>query len=347
MVASDPSDKARVGAMDALAMFGEDASMAVPLVAKLLDSPQWQLRIAAAQTLGDIGSMEGVEALVTRMEKETGRVADDIYQALKKISRDDLGRKSENWRKWWDKEKATSPGGLPKRPPAAGERGPKPVDPNDPRATRDTAPAPIFGIEIYTNRVAFVCDTSESMGQRFTPDQAAAKALSREYVGSTKLEILKQEVAQALGSLDPRAHFNVISFGTQIKPFKQNPVPASPGNVDSAVGFLKSLPAAGETNYYDSLKAALDIGGEPDTNQDFKPTPDTITFLTDGEPTKGDITDADVLIEWYTGLNRYARVKTHTITFGLISVDTRLLREMAERNGGRFTVIPEAKDPKK
>ena len=31
-------------------------------------------------------------------------------------------------------------------------------------------------------------------------------------------------------------------------------------------------------------------------------------------------------------------------TFGTIEVDTRLLAAMAERNGGRFTLVPERKD---
>jgi HEAT repeat protein len=346
MVESDPSDKARVGAMDALAMYGEDAQAAVPLVAKLLESSQWQLRIAAAQCLGDIGSMTSVEPLIARFESEpTGRIADDIYLALKKVSRDDLGRKPENWRKWWDREKAASPGGLPKRPPPPDEKTAKQgPDPNDPRRTHADVPgAPYFGVEIYSNRVAFVCDTSESMSELFTPDPAGAKALSREYTGRDKLSICKEEVAQTLAALDPRAHFNVVAFGTQVRSFKPAPVQANPGNVDQARGFLKSLKAAGETNYYDALKAALDLGAAPDTNPDFRATPDTITFLTDGEPTKGDIIDGDVLVEWYTGLNRYARVKTHTITFGVISVDTKLLREIAERNGGVFTLVPEKK----
>jgi HEAT repeat protein len=346
IVESDPSDKAKVGAMDALAMFGEDASASVPLVAKQLESSQWQLRIAAAQCLAEIGSMASVEPLIARFESEpTGRIADDVYEALKKVTRDDLGRKSENWRKWWDREKASAPGGLPKRPPPPDARDAKKgPDPNDPRATRADMPsAPYFGVEIYSNRVAFVCDTSESMSELFTPDPAGAKSLSREYSGRDKLSICKEEVAQALAALDPRAHFNVVAFGSQVRSFKDNPVPASPGNVDAARGFLKSLKPLGETNYYDALKAALDVGDEPDTNPDFRATPDTITFLTDGEPTKGDIIDADVLAEWYTGLNRYARVKTHTITFGLISVDTKLLREIAERNGGKFTLVPEKK----
>jgi VWA domain-containing protein/HEAT repeat protein len=349
MVESDSSDKARVGAMDALAMYGEDAQAAVPLVAKLLDSSQWQLRIVAAQTLGAIGSMEGVEPLIARFEKEpTGRIADDVCQALRSIARDDLGRKPENWRKWWDREKAAAPGGLPRRPPPPKDRpGANGPDPNDPHATHADVPgAPYFGVEIYSNRVAFVCDTSESMAELFTPDPAGARALLRDYTGRDKLSICKEEVAQALAALDPRAHFNVVAFGTQVRSFKPEPVQANPGNVEAARGFLKSLKAAGETNYYDALKAALDLGAAPDTNPDFRATPDTITFLTDGEPTKGDIIDADVLAEWYTGLNRYARVKTHTITFGRISVDTKLLREIAERNGGVFTLVPEKKTSK-
>ena len=81
----------------------------------------------------------------------------------------------------------------------------------------------------------------------------------------------------------------------------------------------------------------------PRRNPSFKPTPDTIAFLTDDMPTKGDILDADVLLEWYTGLNRYARIKTHTITFEMISMDAQLLRSLAERDGGKSTLVPEKK----
>jgi HEAT repeat protein len=341
MADSDASEKARVGAMDALALFGKDAAAAVPIAAKALDHAQWQMRITAAQTLREIAGMEAVDPLLARFEKEpTGRTADEVYEALKKITRDDLGRKYQNWKTWWEREKAANPGGLPK---PAEEKKPKGPDPNDPRATRDSAPAPYFGVELYCNRVAFVCDTSASMLMLFTPDPSSAKALSRDYVGRDKLSICKSEVAQALGGLDRRAHFNVITFGTRIRSYSNNPVAATSGNVSDCVEWLSNIPGEGETNYYDALKAALDIGDKPDTNPDFKATPDTITFLTDGEPTKGDIKEADVLVEWYTGLNRYARVKTHTITFGLISVDMPLLRGIAEKNGGRFVLVAEMK----
>ncbi len=348
MVDSDPAEKARVGAMDALAMFGTDAATAVPVISKQLGHAQWQIRIAAAQALGEIGSMESVDPLIVRMEQESGRVRDDIYAALKRITRDDLGRNPENWRKWWDSAKASSPGGgLPGRPALPDEtKKPKGPDPNDPRATRDSAPAPYFGVEIYSNRVAFVLDTTETMLTLFNPDPTGPQALARAYVGRDKLTICKEEIAQALGGLDPRSHFNIITFGMQIRPYKQNPVPASKGNVDDAIGFLRSLAGAGRTNYYGALKAALDIGDEPDTDANFRATPDVVTFLTDGMPNEGDIIDADTLLEWYTGLNRYSRVKTHTITFGLVNTDVPLLRGMADRNWGKFTIVPELKRKK-
>jgi hypothetical protein len=284
------------------------------------------------------------------MEIESGRVREDIYLALKKISRDDLGRKPESWRTWWKHLKENNPnGGLPGRPAPPKDdqpQKPKGPDPNDPHATHDAPPPQYWGLELYSSRIAFVLDTSESMLENFTPDPAAAAKFGIGAGNRDKLDLCKEQITTALTSLDPRTHFNIVAFGTAIRNFNQNPVPATPTNKDDAISFLRSLPGAGETNYYNALKTALDIGAEPDTDPNFKATPDTITFLTDGAPTKGDILDADVILEWYTGLNRYARVTTHTITFGTVGVDVPLLRGMAERNGGKLTIVPEKKAAK-
>jgi len=337
---NDSAEKARVGAMDALAMFGSDAEMAVPLITKHLTSPQWQLRVTACQTLGKIGSMEAVEQLVTRMEIESGRVRGDIKDALVEITRDDLGRKPENWRKWWDRLKASTPNGLPKRPD---EPEPETAEEKRKREALEKryAVQEYYGIEIYSSRIGFVIDTSGSMASNFTPDTRQAQALSRKYEGTNKITICKEEIAQALKTLDPRSHFNVISFNTTIRTMSKNPISASPGNIKKAFGFLRSLPATGETNYHGALEAALDIGKTVDASPNFRSTPDTLTFLTDGMPTRGEMTNADTILEWYTALNRYARVRTHVICFGTKGVDLVLLRGMAEQNDGRFIHVAE------
>lgn len=335
---SDSADKARVGAMDALALFGEEAFRAVEPITENLKASEWQLRVASAQALGEIGSMSGVEALIERMELETGRIRKECREALKKITRDDLGRKPEFWREWWEKLKVNSPKGLPDRPaPTTGEEAEDKPDPNDRYAKQV-----YYGIELYSSRIGFVLDTSSSMLVNFRPSAGALKRMGdRDYQGSNKLTICKEEIAYSLKELDPRAHFNIIAFGTRIKTFKKNPVRASSGNVNSGIGFLRSLPGQGETNYYDALRAVLDLGDSPDDNPNFRDTPDTLTFLTDGTPTKGEITHGDTLIEWYSNLNRYARIKTHVIAFGNTGVDFKLLRALAERNAGNYVHIPE------
>ena len=181
------------------------------------------------------------------------------------------------------------------------------------------------------------------MDQLIEPDPSFAKALSREYQGATKLAICKEEISQTLKSLDPRSHFSIIAFNTKIVYFKKNPVPSNGGNISSADGWLRALPPAGETNYYDGLRAALDMDEGPDESPNFRSTPDTITFLTDGAPTQGEITDADALLEWYTSINRFARIRTHCISFGTIGVDNVLLKGMAEQNGGRYVQVPDKK----
>ncbi len=339
---NDPAEKTRVGAMDALAMFGSDAEMAVPLITKHLKSPRWQLRVTACQALGKIGSMEAVEELVTRMEVESGRVRGDIKDALVEITRDDLGRKPENWRKWWDRLKASTPNGLPQRPD---EPEPETAEERTKREALEKryATQEYYGIEIYSSRIGFVIDTSGSMLSNFTPDPKQATSLSREYTGKTKLMICKEEIAQTLKTLDPRSHFNVISFNTTIRPMAKNPISASPGNIKKAFSFLRSLPGKGETNYHGALEAALDLGRTVDESPNFRSTPDTLTFLTDGMPTRGEMTNADTILEWYTALNRYARVRTHVICFGSKGVDLVLLRGMAEQNDGRFIHVAEKK----
>ena len=336
---NDKAEKARVAAMDALAMFKEDGFNAVPLIIPHLKAGPWQLRVVAAQSLGELGSMDAVGPLIERMEIESGRLRREIREALKKITYDDLGQNPKHWRDWWTKLKNNTPNGKPGRPtPTTGKTPDKKKDPDSRYAKQE-----YYGIELFSDRIGFVLDTSGSMTTLFEPDPSAMNALKRKYTQNTnKIHICKEEIAYALKSLDPRAHINIISFGTRIRSWKKNPVPASNGNVNSAISFLRSLPAQGETNYYGALRAALDLGDKaPAASPNFRSTPDTMTFLTDGMPTRGEISNSDVLLEWYTALNRYARVKTHVIAFGTKGVDINLLRRMAEQNGGNFVHVRE------
>jgi hypothetical protein len=320
--------------MDALGMLGEKAEPAVGGIAKHLSSARWQLRVVAAQALGEIGSMEAVEPLVARMEVESGRVRHDLQAALKKITRDDLGLRPENWRAWWEKQKAAHGGRVPGRP---ADTGAKPADRPDPDA--NYAPAKYFGIELFGNRVAFVLDTSGSMLLRFTPSPADQRQRTKPLRGVNKYDISRAEIADSLEGLDPRSHFNVVAFSDAVSTWKKFPVPASKPNVADAVSWLENRQADGETNYYDALRTVLDLGERLDSTPEFADTPDTITFLTDGMPTRGDITDPKTLLSWYSAQNRYARVTTHVVAFGEKGLEAEVLRALAERNWGTFVHV--------
>lgn len=344
MVESDPSERAQAAAMDALAAFGEDGKRAVPMILKHVKSDRWQLRVTAFQALGAIGSMEAVETLIDRMPFEHGRLLDELRAALRAIVRDDLGTSQDAWKTWWEKEKQRvareNPGALPPRPAVTGKDDEKRKA--DEERYGGERPK-YYGIELAANRVAFVVDTSQSMEIRFDPSPLAMKRLSRTYSQDEKLTIAREEIVQALRRLDARTHFGIVSFGDRARSYKDRLVPATRGNIDDAEGFLRSMPPKGETNYFDALRLVLGLGDEPDVNAQFRDTPDVVTFMTDGAPTRGQITDGDTLLEWFTGLNRFARVKVLTLSFGRVGIDQPLLEQLGARNWGRYVVVEEAR----
>lgn len=365
-LASDPAAKTRIAAMDALASAGSAAEKVLSKVTANLDHPAWQVRSAAAESLAGIGSMGSVEALIQRMVTEAGRVRVDVHAALKAVTRNDLGLNPENWVKWWKKERERVGGGVPGRPQA-----PPAENPEDQRyAVKER----MYGIHVFEERVGYVLDMSSSMHILFTPDPESVKRLRRKYEGSSKFEISKEEIVQSIDGLNPAAKFTVIAFADEARFLSRTLLPASPDNREKADAFLKSCripppttntggglggggglrkgrpapPAAPPppmTNFYCAFQAVLDIptGGIP--GPDFHDTADTIFFLTDGQPTKGEITDADVLLAWFDGLNRYARIRVHVVAYGSVGIDIPYLTHLAQDNGGKFIHILEAPAP--
>ncbi len=341
-MAKDKSEKVRIAAFDAIACFGEKAASAWLAVSDQLSATAWQVRSAASDCLGALGQMESVEPLIARMETESGRVRKDIREALKKITRDDLGNNPVNWRNWWDKERARVGGGIP-------PRGELPKEP--PKGEHKYADDPTYyGIEVFSEGVGYVLDASSSMASTIKIEPGWLAKQKRKYLPeASKAELARNEIEASLRSLDPRTRFNLYFFRSMAFKWKDQMFPATPSNVDGAVGRLKAETpndgggSASMTNYVDVFRLVLDVKPGQDLVGNFGDTPDTIFFLTDGEPTAGDITEADVLASWYRELNRFARVKTNVITFGNLGVDPEFLARLAKENSGVFVQVPEVR----
>ena len=341
---SDSAAKVRIAAMDAAASAGSAAEKVQSLVAVNLSHSAWQVRSAAAESLGGIGAMTSVEALIDRMTTEAGRVRRDCYEALKKVTGDDLTMNPEHWAKWWKKERERAGGGLP-------AKGEAPPDTSIDEQRYGLQKPPVYGLRVFSDRVGYVLDMSNSMFNLFEPDPEAVKKLRRSYKGANKFDISREEIVQSVQGLDPRARFTVMVFSNRPRYMSKELVPATPDNHRKAESFLRSCrssPDAGGgasqmTSFYDAFRAIFDLpdGATPPAN--FTETPDTMFFLTDGAPTLGEIIDADELLAWFTGLNRYARIRVHVVAYGNLGIDTRFLSGLAEQNGGVYINIGEAK----
>ncbi len=144
-------------------------------------------------------------------------------------------------------------------------------------------------------------------------------------------------------SWTPRARFSLVFFSSEVRPWKNRLVPASPGNVGSACSAVRAQPSAGETNIHGALKAAIGLHEKDSLEADLDPIPDTVYFLTDGSPTRGEITASDALLSWFEFFNRYAKVELHVIAMGNLGVDLEFLRKLAEVGGGDFIHVPRDK----
>jgi hypothetical protein len=305
----------------------------VPMIAADLGASDWQVRVAAARALGAIGVASAVPDLITRMENDDGRVREECHDALKRITRDDLGDNPDRWRRWWKSRRGEAPPPpRPDTPEAADPRSTGTVDPEDPT---------YYGIRIVSERVGYVLDRSQSMSTVFRPTESLQRRLRRAGEPRPRIEFARDELSDSVNRLDPRALFNIWTFHDVVDSWKPAPVVANGTNRARAIGFLRGLEVGRATNYHDALRAVLGIPEVGLPTPGFRPTPDTVFFLTDGEPTVGEITDADELLGWWEEENRFARLRCHVIAFGDKNLNFDLLAAMARGSGGTLLHLRE------
>ncbi|MGA0870936.1 MAG: HEAT repeat domain-containing protein, partial [Planctomycetota bacterium] len=116
-----------------------------------LDHKNWRVRAAAIDACRRVRSVASVPELIDRLDDETGRLREDVLDALQALTAmrfHDAGR----WRSWWKTEKD----GFELIPADAFAKTPAP------RAVQ-AATASYYGIPMVSDRVVFVVDVSGSM----------------------------------------------------------------------------------------------------------------------------------------------------------------------------------------
>ncbi|MBU1026511.1 MAG: VWA domain-containing protein, partial [Candidatus Margulisbacteria bacterium] len=173
------------------------------------------------------------------------------------------------------------------------------------------SPGDIAGKTINKD-IVFVLDTSGSMG-------------------GDKIKQAKEALEYCVTKLGRGDRFNIISFATDVKTYKDELVPGDLRNQKLAVNFIDNIEARGGTNINEALLAAVD------SFEDSK-RPRMLVFLTDGEPTVGE-TDMKAILK---NLDKANKAEARIFVFGVGNdVNTHLLDKMAEEHRG----VPEYVKP--
>lgn len=160
--------------------------------------------------------------------------------------------------------------------------------------------------DVSKKDIVFVIDVSGSMSDR------------------GKIEKAREALKFGIRTLNEGDRFNIISFATEEESFSSELVAASKDNTERAQNYVGSLRAAGGTNIYDALTAALKKF--PATDR-----PQYLIFLTDGLPTVGEA-NVDRILDRAREFNK-SQIRIFSFGFGY-DVNTFLLDQLATSNNG-------------
>ena len=305
---------ARMGAAISLAEL-RTADAKEVLHGMLADSDR-RVRIEAVQQVGNLRRKESVPILIERLEQEEGRIRQDIARVLRLVTGLDHGMSRSRWKAWWDAEGAGF--ALPTYAQAAAAEKER-ID----RRRSNESIATFYGLQVVSDRVCFILDTSGSMATAAKP--RPGRTSSREGAGTTRLTVAQDELARTLTAFPDGDSFNVVFFESVVRRWSNELQEMDPRQREDALGFVQAQKAAGGTALFDALVIAME-----------DELVDTIYVLTDGDPSAGRITDPPQLRAEIARMNATRKVQINTIAIGQSSP---LLRGLAADSGGEYREV--------
>jgi HEAT repeat protein len=306
-LASSKDEALRMGAAAALAEVRTPEALDA-LVAMIPDE-SWSVRVEVLQQLFKARPKPAIPILIERLDVETGRMASDVHAALVGVTAMDLGRRSDAWRRWWEGE-----GGSFQVPGARqAQRALEERTASRDRGGTVAQPEDFYEIEVESERVVFVLDTSGSM-------RLALKTVGT--IEKTRMALAKEQLTEVVRSMPEGTLFNVIFFEETVKALSRKTLVMNKSNRAKALRFVRDQYAIGSTALYPALELAF-----------ADPLVDTVYLLSDGAPTVGEITDIEEIRAQVARWNSARHVKVHGISMGQ---DSTLLRWLCEDTNGTY-----------
>lgn len=223
---------------------------------------------------------------------------------------------AQAWRAFWAKEKDNIV--VPDR-----------LASTDPDGTR----VAFFGVPVTGTSIAFLIDTSGSMDDP-PGTNGPVTGPRRLRKARTRLEAAKEQLTLATQAMEEESQFFLLTFADKARTWTRRPLRPGKNVTRGLTTLLSRLNARGGTNLYAGLITALEIEGRKFGDAEL-PKIDELFVLSDGQPTSGEVRDADAICEMVREANKYAKVRINTVFTGNGSGST-LLKRLAEENDGVF-----------
>ncbi|MBI4881041.1 MAG: HEAT repeat domain-containing protein [Planctomycetes bacterium] len=310
----------RLAALDSLARLADEDTVELA-IGSLLQDAEWRMRAAAMRFLVKVPRKNAVPALIESIGGEVGRLVDDAEQALVQLTGRSFHGDAALWREWWaaNKESFEIGGALAQGEAEAGKREEGKDVPGH---------VSFYGISTRSKRILFVLDRSGSMNDPVGKGATGPGA-------QKKIDAAKIQLKAALAGLADGDLFNIITYAVDVERWQKRMAETSSALRKKTVRYVDALEAAGGTNIYDALEQAFRLAGIGAMDKAYESNVDTIFFLTDGQPTAGEVQDPAEILRRVKEWNRLARVVVHTVGVGL-DHDAAFLRRLAEENGGQY-----------
>jgi len=300
----------------------------------LLADRDYRVQVNAVRVLYKIAKPEVIPPLIAHMDKSSGRVKDDILDALTRLTGVDLGPAGFQWEGWWEQNAKKFKTLKPLNAEEFAELKAK---------AEEAGTAAYHGLRILSDRFVFIVDSSESMNEEYVPrDDRTKKKKRRTKVDpgdlkkkklSKKIDVEKKELRKVLQGLPDGKRIDIIRFESVITDFVRdalgqggkNLVPLTRQSRAAAVKFVDAAEAAGQTYMLKALETAF-------ANEDV----DTIYLLSDGAPTPQETAGMKVILDRVQSMNLVRAIKINTIGIDLETDTEEFMRELAEENFGVF-----------
>lgn len=294
----------------------------------LLLDEAWQVRVASLKAIGTLKHEKSIPILIEQLEKEDGRLKQDVENALQQITGKTFHTNIALWRSW---HKLHPDFSVVKNISKTAEKTPDDTHNKTPKNTPNENPTPqekgkaaatYYGIDTYSKRLIFILDVSGSMIEPLrTGDE-------------TKLDGAKKELKFAITGLSEDAEFLLMTYSDTVQFWQNKLVKASKRNKELAHRFIDTQKPDGGTNIYDALQQAFNLAGRGSFDKSYKVSVDTVFFLTDGEPSAGTMVEPEKILKSVQEWNKLRKIQIHTI--GLGQHAKKFMEQLAIDNNGQY-----------